>query len=248
MRNAAIISGVTVLSAATAHAVLIVNPPQTITQLVNVNLIQVADDAGANDAPLFGTAGEQASIFGLVDTIWSQAGIDVDFALHSGTYDSTFALTGTPGSNNPRPGGDLSTIISDAQTAGGILSADPNTINLFMVRIVPAFSQTSDNTSNGFAVLNGNGITLWAGPNLPGFTGGQEVIAGVLSHEIGHNLGLSHIVEAENLMQAGGSPNQGERLNVTQIDTALLSPLSVPIPEPTSLALLGLTTLLLRRR
>jgi hypothetical protein len=231
-------------------AALILNSAQPITERVNVNVIAVADNAGANPAPLFGSASEQASIFSLVDQIWAQAGIDVEFSFRAGTYNNTFALTGTTGNNNPRPTGDLSTIRSNAASAGGVLSPDPNTINLFMVRIVPGFSQTSDNTSNGLAFLNANGIALWAGPNLPGFLGGREVIASVLAHEIGHNLGLDHIVEAENLLQAGGSSNPGQRLNSTQISTARASAFSVPIPEPTTYAAVGLvvTLVMLRSR
>lgn len=226
---------------------LIVNPAQPITQQVEVNLIQVRDNAGANAAPLFGTVAQQNAIFGFIDTIWAQAGVDVVFQTAT-TYDSTFALSGTPGSNNPRPTGDLNTIVTNAAAAGGILDPNPNVLNLFMVQIVPGFSQTSNNTSNGLAFVGGNGITFWAGPNLPSFVGGQEVVAAVLAHEIGHNLGLNHIVEAENLMQAGGSANQGERLNAAQIQTALASPFTVAIPEPASLSALIACIAAVRRR
>jgi hypothetical protein len=236
----------------TASAALIVNSALPITERINVQIITVADNAGANTAPLFGTASEQASIFSLVDQIWAQAGIDVEFTFRAGTYNNTFALTGTAGNNNPRPTGDLNTIISNAASTGGVLSPNPNTLNLFVTRIVPGFSQTSDNTSNGLAFVGANGITFWAGPNLPSFLGGREVIASVLAHEIGHNMGLNHIVEAQNLMQEGGSPDDGERLNAAQIATALASPFSVtiPVPEPTSIAALSLCLglILMRQR
>lgn len=227
-----IAAAVSLMGSTVAQATLIVNPAQPITQRVNVRVIQTADNAGANAAPLFGSPTDQSAIFAMVDTIWAQAGIDIDFSFRAGTYNSTFALTGTPGANNPRSGDDLDTIVSNAAAAMGVLSNDPLTINLFMVQIVPGFSQTSNNTSNGLAFVDGNGITFWAGPSLPGFgTGGYEVIAGVLSHEIGHNLNLPHIVEAENLMQAGGSVPAGQRLNAAQIAAALASPLSVAVPE-----------------
>ena len=173
MRNAAIFLAIAAVSAGTASAQLIVNPPQTITERVNVNVISVADDAGANPAPLFGTPLQQSSIFDMIDTIWAQAGIDVAFDFRAGTYDSTFALSGNVGNNSPRPTGDLSTIVTDAGNipGGGVLSADPNTINLFMVVIVPGFSFTSVNTANGLAFRNINGITMWSGSALPGFSG-----------------------------------------------------------------------------
>ena len=48
-------------------------------------------------------------------------------------------------------------------------------------------------------------MAMWAGPNLFSFNGGREIIASVLAHEIGHNLGLPHIGASQNLMQSGGS-------------------------------------------
>jgi hypothetical protein len=216
---------------AAAPAALIVNAPRPITDRVNVNLIGVADD-DRTDSTLgtFGTTTQQAEIFSFVDTIYAQAGVDVEFAFRAGTYNSTFARIGTPGNNNPRPQSDLSTIRSNAAAAGGVLSSDPNTLNVFLVSIVPGFSQLSANSSAGIATVNGNGITYYGGANLTGYTGGREVLASVLAHEIGHNLGLDHISEIENLMQSGGD---GERLNASQIQTILASRFSVAAPPTT---------------
>jgi hypothetical protein len=217
--------------ASSAPAALIVNAPRPITDRVNVNLIGVADDDGTDStAGTFGTATQQAEVFSFVDVIYAQAGIDVEFAFRPGTYNSSFARIGTPGNNDPRPQSDLSTIRTNAATAGGVLSSDANTINVFLVSIVPGFSQLSANSSAGLASINANGITYYGGSGLPGFAGGREVLASVLAHEIGHNLGLDHVTLTENLMT---SNSDGERLNAAQIATILASRFSITAPPTT---------------
>jgi hypothetical protein len=236
-------------SLGTSFAAPIVNAPMPIDRRLEVQVIQVSNSSGAQSAPLFGTIVQQGQIFGTVNTIWAQAGIDVSFKFRLTPYLDNFTLSGTAGSNNPRPTSDLNSIITKATNAGGVLDPNIKVVNLFMVQIVPGFSQTGNNTSNGLAFIDGNGVTLWAGPNLTSFEGGRDVIASVLAHELGHNLGLSHIVEGENLMQAGGSPDDGERLNASQIANVRDSSLLIAIPEPNTLALLifGLSSFALRR-
>lgn len=214
-----------------ARAALIVNAARPITDRINVNLIATADDDGTDStATTFGTATQQADVFSLVDVIYAQAGVDVEFAFRPGTYNSSFARIGTPGANDPRPQGDLSTIRNNAAAAGGILSSDANTINVFLVTIVPAFSQLSANSSAGFSTVGGNGVTYYGGSALPSFTGGREVLASVLAHEIGHNLGLNHTTASQNLMRAAGTGDTGQRLDDGQITTILASPFTVTAP------------------
>ncbi len=230
-----------------AWGALVVNPAMPIDSRVNVRVIQVADDAGSNAAPLFGAASEQADIFASIDLIWAQAGIDIEFDLLTGTYDNSFALSGAPGINDPRPTSDLNVTVSAAPF--GIKSPDPLTLNLFVVRVVPGFSQTSDNTSNGLAFVNGNGIFLWAGPALVGFQDGRDVIASVLAHEIGHNLGLTHNSIDENLMLSGVGLD-GERLNAGQISLSRASQFVVAVPESgvAVLVIVGLAVVFVGRR
>jgi hypothetical protein len=215
---------------AAAPAALIVNAARPITDRVNVNLIGVADDDGSDStAGTFGTATQQAEVFSFVDVIYAQAGVDVEFTFRPGTYNSSFARIGTPGNNDPRPQSDLSTIRTSA-AAGGVLSPDANTLNVFLVSIVPGFSQLSANSSAGLASINANGITYYGGATLVGFTAGREVLASVLAHEIGHNLGLDHVNIVENLMT---SNSDGERLNESQIATILASRFSITVPPTT---------------
>jgi len=219
-----------------ASAALVVNPAQAITQLVTVQPIVVSDNGGANTAEFFGNAAQQLSIESLIDTIWAQAGIDVSF-LAATSYNNTFA---NQGNSNPRPTSDLNTIVNDADVAG-VTNANPNIINIFFVNVAAGFTTLSENSAAGLAFVGGNGITQYIGSNLLGFLGGREVIASVVAHEIGHNLGLPHITEAFNLMQAGGSADPGEILNGSQITTALNSNLSTPVtavPLPSAIILL----------
>ena len=66
-----------------------------------------------------------------------------------------------------------------------------------------------------------------------GFASGREVLASVLAHEIGHNLGLSHNTIAQNLMRSGGGDaDKGQRLDAGQIQTILASRFTIAAPPP----------------
>jgi hypothetical protein len=208
------------VSAQTCAAAIIVNAPQPITRRVTVQLVQTALDNGSSPATAYGNATQRADIESSIDDIWAQAGIDVEFLPAINRYNDSFAYQGNAGSGT-RPGGDLGTIFNNARAEGGILNIDPLVINLVMANVVPAFSPLSENSSAGYARVGGNGIVGYIGDNLLTFQNGRDVIASVMAHEIGHNLGLSHTSSGQpNLMSPNGDT---EQLNSSQITAARLS-------------------------
>ncbi len=211
-------------------AAIIVNPALTITELVTIQPIVVSDNNGSNTAEFFGTSSQQSTIEGLVDNIWGQAGIDIDF-LSPTSWNNSFANSG---SVDPRPTSDLSAIVSDGNSAG-VTHTNPNVINMFFVNIPAGFSVLSENFAAGLAYIGYNGITQYVGSNLLMSTSGLEAIASVVAHEIGHNLGLDHSSAAGNLMFTGNSTDKRELLTNDQISIALASNFSVstsPVPLP----------------
>lgn len=233
---------------------LVLNPAQSITQIVTVQPIIVSDNSGINTANFFGTSSQKSIIEGFVDDIWAQAGIDVNF-LTPNEWNNTFANWGAGGppnnGGNERPGSDLNTVVNNGQTAG-VSHADSNVINMYFVNIAAGFSLLADNQAAGLAFVGSNGITQYIGSQLLTFSNGREVIAGVVAHELGHNLGLDHPnprIEG-NLMTPRSN---GDRLNREQINTALASNFSTVVPLPGAVwlfgsALLGLTTYYRRKK
>jgi hypothetical protein len=196
-------------------------PDSNILEVVTVQPIIVANSDGSNRAEFFGNAQQEADIKAHIDEIFAQARVDIEW-LPAKTWNNTFVNLGN---SNNRPGSDLSRIVSRGD-AEGLGSSNRNVIDMYFVERVPGFGDVSEFTANGLAFVGAAGIAMQTGDRLVGFASGRDTVAHVAAHEIGHNLGLPHVDDPDNLLHASGGEDE---LTQDQINTILASPISQPV-------------------
>jgi hypothetical protein len=206
--------------------------PSSVEQII-VRPIIVSNNNGSNTATFFGDATTEAEIKNLVDDILAQAKVDVEWQ-STVSYRNTFANVGSPATGT-RPTSDLETIVDTGDATSGIGSSDPNVVDAYFVQRSPGFDTVGDNSTNGLAFVGASGTTIHVGDNLLDFQAGLEVIAGVVAHELAHNLGLEHVFSSPaNLMYVRVNGNAPEStgdnfLTTSQVSTILESPITRPI-------------------
>ena len=195
-----------------------------VTKRITVQPIIVSNSNGSNTAEFLGNAEQEATIKRLIDEIFLQANVDIEWE-DTRTWNNSFANTG---SNSPRPTGDLNTIVNNGDSAG-IGNNNPTIIDAYFVEIAAGFTNQSDNVANGLAFVDANGTTIHVGDNLPTFSSGRDVVASVVAHELAHNLGLDHNTIVNNLMYTGSQSSDGTVITSAQRTTIQNSQFSINI-------------------
>jgi hypothetical protein len=198
----------------------VVNDPAALTHTLKVRPIRVSKTSG-EIANVFGNEYNERFIKRRVNQIMTQAGIRVDW-LPLADYINDFAYDGSPAnyySGAIRPQSHVYSVIDDPAAAG--FTSDPTIINIFFIKIVPNFGVSPTNQVNGTAKLDAGSLTIQVGAYLLTLDLGLDLVASVICHEIGHNLGLLHPAGVTaNLMASGGSTDQ---LTPSQISTMFIN-------------------------
>ena len=212
---------------------------------LTVKPFQICDNAGANCGNSAQTLFEAES-----DKIWAQAGVDIVFLPWS-EIDNSAYLDITIGNG--------SVIDPEAQavmTAGTAINntALTSAINMFFAPLLDNDTGLFGLGCGGavFATFCNNQVGVFVGNNVFSYNSGTGRLD-TLAHELGHVLNLEHTAVATELMASGSVRSipgsigdiipDGLGLDVltdAQIKTALNSPYLTALPEPSSLALLGL--------
>jgi hypothetical protein len=221
-----------------------------IDEALTIQPIVVCDPSGGCATPSF----DFGTIQQVLTSVWAQAGIaPVLLSPETLPMPIPTGQTGamqvglTTGADNIIPSPDGFRLLT--RTAGNDQSANPNTINLYIVNTLSPFVNgvpQSNQIARGISFINGNGIVI-----------GSDAVLDTAAHELGHVLGLDHAnfnnnSDPNNLMTGSPQgtrtiptsinqigPNGLDQLNATQIDRARQPLFTVGLGRVTSTPLSG---------
>lgn len=196
------VTAVLLTATALLPAELVVGPTEPNQFRVNVHRVQAVASFGI-PATVFGTAEQDAAVQRKVNEIWAQAGIEIVFSEIT-EYVSDFAFEGDPDDAGARPNSDLEMIEEavDAPTTASELD-----IEMFFVERLPGRDFLAETEVAGVAVVDRPIAAIYVGFEALGTEEDLDAVAFVVSHEIGHCLGLQH------LTGVGGNLMTPERTN-----------------------------------
>lgn len=190
-----------------------------IEEVIIVQPIIAANSNGSNIAEFFGSAGQEAEIKSLIDQIFAQAAIDVQFLPAKRVNDTSINVGSGSGR---RSGADLPRIVREGD-ALGLGNPDSRVIDIYFVERVPNFESVSEFAANGLAFVGRSGIAFHVGDNLVNTSSGRGLIARVAAHEIAHNVGLSHTEDPDNLLVSDSSSTNLTSAQISQLIDSRLS-------------------------
>ncbi len=195
------------------------------TEEIVIQPIIVANDNGSNRANFFGNAQQEAAIKARISEIYSQAKVRVRW-LAPKFWNNTTANVGS--GSGTRPQSDMFSVVAEGDRVGKG-SSDPKVVDMYFIAKLPVVP-INDSQVGGFATLDASGLTVEVGSRLIGTSAGQRLIAQVVAHEVGHNLGLGHDgAPAGNLMFGGQGREDATNLTAAQIRTLIASSLTQPL-------------------
>ena len=162
----------------------------TISQTVSLNIIDVCDTTGTLCAP----AGNIQTYEAYASAIYSQAGIAFAPSVVHKLNLPNYSDCGITTASTVCTDGLLSSSRDLVNSPGHGQSTTSNTLNVYLVNNLV----TAGGASYGWGLIGGNGLVVATGTNP---TTHLTAAIDTLAHELGHNLGLDHVDQADNLMK-----------------------------------------------